>query len=53
MSWVAEIIIQVFWEGAIEAGYRKWGWLGGIIAFVSPIAFGIAFVWELVRLTAR
>lgn len=38
MSWLAEMVIQTFWEGLVEVGYRKWGWLGGIIAFVAPPA---------------
>ena len=49
MGWIAEFIIQGFWEGAVEVAYRKWGWLGGIIAFFLPIISVIFAVWLLVR----
>ena len=52
MSWVFEFIIQGLWEGAVEASYRRWGWLGGIVAVILPITMGIAFVWYLIQATA-
>ncbi|WP_156404859.1 hypothetical protein [Sphingomonas sp. Root241] len=36
MGWVAEFLIQGFWESLVEAAYRKWGWVGGMVAFAAP-----------------
>lgn len=49
MGWIAEFIIQGFWEGAVEAAYRKWGWLGGLTAFFLPIVIIAFAVWLLIR----
>lgn len=37
MDWLAEIFIQVVWEGLAELAFHKWGWAGGIIVFVTPL----------------
>ncbi|WP_233503388.1 hypothetical protein [Sphingomonas psychrotolerans] len=49
MGWIAEFVIQGFWEGIVELAYRKWGWFGGIIAFLSPFVAVASVVWLLVR----
>ena len=49
MGWIAEWIIQGFWEGAVEVAYRRWGWFGGIAAFLLPIMLVALAVWLLVR----
>lgn len=49
MGWIAEFVVQGFWEGVVELAYRKWGWVGGIIAFLLPIAAVVLLVWLLVR----
>lgn len=37
MAWLAEFVIQGFWEGLVEVAYRKWGWVGGAIVLLGPI----------------
>lgn len=49
MGWIAEFVVQGFWQGVVELAYRKWGWFGGIIAFLLPIAALVLGVWLLVR----
>ncbi|MDT8758637.1 hypothetical protein MZO42_08000 [Sphingomonas psychrotolerans] len=49
MGWIAEFVVQEFWEGAVELAYRKWGWFGGIVAFLLPILAIVFVVWLLVR----
>jgi hypothetical protein len=49
MIGIAEFILQAIWEGAVEVAYHKWGWLGGLIAFLLPILFVMGGVWLLVR----
>lgn len=51
MGWIAEFIIQGFWEGAVEVAYRKWGWTGGIIAFLAPFAIGAFILWLIVTVS--
>lgn len=36
MTWLAEILVQGFWEGVVETAYRKWGLLGGAAALLGP-----------------
>jgi hypothetical protein len=36
MGWLAEFMIQGFWEGLVEVAYRKWGWPGGMVALAAP-----------------
>ncbi|WEJ99809.1 MAG: hypothetical protein P0Y59_23405 [Candidatus Sphingomonas phytovorans] len=48
MGWIAEII-EYFWERGVEAAHRKWGWTGGIIAFLTPFAIGAFILWLLIR----
>lgn len=40
MTWLAEFIVQGFWEGAVEVAYRKWGWIGGAVALLGPFMIG-------------
>lgn len=49
MGWLAELILQGFWEGAVEVAYRKWGWLGGGVAFLFPPILIVLMIWVLVR----
>ena len=49
MGWIVECFLQGFWEITVDLAYRKWGWPGGIAAFVLPIAALILIVWLLVR----
>jgi len=49
MSWIADVLIQEFWEGVVELAYYKWGWPGGIVAFFSPILFVVIAIWALFR----
>jgi hypothetical protein len=52
MTWigeVAEVVLQSFWEGAVEAAYRKWGWAAGALALFGPfVAAGLA-LWVIFR----
>ncbi|HKX22290.1 MAG TPA: hypothetical protein VJM81_03340, partial [Rhizorhapis sp.] len=45
MAWLAEMIVQGFWEGAVEAAYRKWGWVGGAVALLGPFVVGGLLLW--------
>ena len=45
MTWIAEIIVQGFWEGAVEVAYRKWGWVGGAVALLGPFAIAGLALW--------
>ena len=45
MTWIAEIIVQGFWESAVEVAYHKWGWLGGAVALLGPFAIGGVALW--------
>jgi hypothetical protein len=46
MAWLAEIVIQGFWEGIVQVVCRKWGLMGGAIALFCPfVAFGILIWW--------
>jgi hypothetical protein len=45
MTWIAEIIVQGFWEGAVEVAYRKWGWIGGAVALIGPFVVGGLVLW--------
>lgn len=49
MIGIAELVFQAIWEGTVEVAYQKWGWLGGLIAFLLPILFVMVGVWLLVR----
>ncbi|WP_167693134.1 hypothetical protein [Sphingomonas azotifigens] len=36
---MAEVVGAVFefcWEFGIERAYRRWGWFGGVAAFLAP-----------------
>jgi len=45
MTWIAEIIVQGFWEGAVEVAYHKWGWVGGAVTLLGPFVVGGAVLW--------
>ena len=48
MTWIAEIaevVVQGFWEGVVEAAYRKWGWIGGALALSGPFVIGGSILW--------
>lgn len=45
MTWLAEIIVQGFWEGAVEVAYHKWGWIGGAVALLGPFVVGGVVLW--------
>ena len=45
MAWLAELIIQSFWEGAVEIAYRKWGWVGGGTALFGPFILIGLILW--------
>jgi hypothetical protein len=47
MAWIAEILIQGFWEGVVELSYRKWGWIGGAIALLGPFIVGGILLWVI------
>jgi len=49
VGWIAEMIVQGIWEGFVEVAYRKWGWLGGVAAFLLPPLLAILVIWALVR----
>jgi len=49
MSWIAEWIIQGFWDGVVEVAYRKGGWLSAAIVLIVPPAIVILIVWLIVR----
>lgn len=45
MTWIAEIIVQGFWEGAVEVSYHKWGWVGGAVALIGPFVVCGLILW--------
>lgn len=45
MTWLAEILIQGFWDGVVELSYRKWGLLGGAAALLGPFIIGGLLLW--------
>ncbi|WP_164847393.1 hypothetical protein [Sphingobium algorifonticola] len=45
MNWLAEILIQGFWEGVVELSYRKWGWIGGGVALLGPFIIVGLLLW--------
>jgi hypothetical protein len=46
MTWLAEIIVQGFWESIVHAAYRKWGLSAGTVALFGPfIIFGLLIWW--------
>lgn len=49
MTWIAEIIIEGFWEGAVEVAYRKGGWAGGAAVLFGPfVVIGLA-LWVVLK----
>ena len=40
MTWLAEIIVEGFWQGAVETAYRKWGFLAAVAVLFSPFVVG-------------
>ena len=49
MTWIAEMIVQGFWEGAVEVAYHKWGWVGGAAALLGPFVVGGVALWIIFR----
>jgi len=49
MTWLAEIIVQGFWEGAVEIAYRRWGWIGGAAVLLGPITIVGLVLWGIFR----
>jgi len=49
MTWLAEIIVQGFWEGAVEIAYRKCGWIGGAAVLLGPIIIVGLVLWGIFR----
>ena len=47
MAWLAELIIQGFWECAVETAYRKGGWIGGGIVLFGPFILAGLILWLL------
>jgi hypothetical protein len=45
MTWIAEIVVQGFWEVTVEVAYRKWGCVGGAAALVGPFASAALALW--------
>lgn len=46
MGWLAEIIVEGFWHGVVEASHRKWGLLGGAVALLGPfVVLGLLAWW--------
>lgn len=45
MTWIAEILIEGFWEGAVEVAYRKGGWVGGAVALLAPFVVIGLVLW--------
>lgn len=45
MTWLVEIIVEGFWQGAVEAANRKWGWLAAVAVLFSPFAIGGLLLW--------
>lgn len=39
MAEVVGAVFQLCWEFGIESAYRKWGWFGGVAAFLAPFLF--------------
>jgi hypothetical protein len=36
MADIAEAFFRLCWEFVVESAYRRWGWLGGLAAFLAP-----------------
>ncbi len=45
---VAEFV-QGFWEYLVEAAYKRWGWVAGVLAILGPIALLALLVWAIFR----
>ncbi|WP_168844960.1 hypothetical protein [Sphingomonas sp. S2M10] len=44
MAEIVEPVLQFFWEFGIGRAYRKWGWLGGVAAFLAPFLIVAAMI---------
>ena len=49
MTWLAEISVQGFWEGAVEIAYRRRGWIGGVTVLLGPFIIGGLVLWGIFR----
>lgn len=49
MTWLAEIIVQGLWEGAVEVAYRRWGWIGGAVVLLGPFIIGGLVLWGIFK----
>jgi hypothetical protein len=47
VAWLAEIVIEGFWEGAVESAYRRWGFLAGAAALFAPFLVLGLTIWVL------
>ncbi len=49
MTWLAEMIVQGFWERAVEIAYRKRERIGGAVALFGSFLFGGLVLWGVFR----
>ena len=45
MTWLVELLVQGFWEGAVEGAYRKWGLIGAAAALFGPFILIGSTLW--------
>ena len=47
MTWLAEILIQSFWEGVVHVAYRKWGLTVGAFALFALFFIVGLLIWMI------